>query len=131
MRRKQSTAGIEKVKARVRQRDGRRCTKCGITEREHVRRHNRGLHVHRIVPGSLYSLEGCVTLCISCHGPQPKRPPGTGDDIVIRAYPALKEALHAYAKHDRRSASKAGALLLEEILKAKGFFPPPPLEDQP
>jgi hypothetical protein len=54
-----------------------------------------------------------------------------GEPLLLRVPPGVKDALKRYAEHERRSASQAGALLLEEILKAKGFFPPPPLEDQP
>lgn len=60
------------VKAVVRHRDCYRCQGCGITAREHVRRHGRTLDVHRIVPGSRYTVKGCVTLCKKCHDPQPK-----------------------------------------------------------
>ena len=62
------------VKAAVRERDGYRCTKCGMTDEEHRHRYGQSLHVHRVEPGSVYTLEGCVTLCVPCHGPEPRRP---------------------------------------------------------
>ncbi len=48
------------------------CTECGMTNRDHKAKHGRQLEVHRIEPGSAYSVSGCVTLCRSCHGPKPK-----------------------------------------------------------
>lgn len=61
------------VKHAVRQRDGFRCRDCGMTDEESVSNFGRGLHVHRLIPGSSY-LDGynCVTLCQTCHGPKPK-----------------------------------------------------------
>lgn len=70
---------VGKVKEAVRERDGMRCTKCGMTNASHLAHYGRALEVHRLVPGSLYTLEGCVTLCRSCHGPEPKRRRGTVD----------------------------------------------------
>jgi hypothetical protein len=35
---------------------------------EHSREQNgRSLGVHRLIPGSEYTVEGCVTLCYQCH----------------------------------------------------------------
>jgi hypothetical protein len=42
----------DRVKRAVRERDGHRCTECGMTNEEHLPRWGRGLHVHRTVPGS-------------------------------------------------------------------------------
>jgi hypothetical protein len=42
----------------------------------HRERYGRQLDVHRTTPGSPYTVDGCVTLCKSCHGPQPRRPRG-------------------------------------------------------
>lgn len=61
-----------RIKHAVRARDGFRCTECGMTAEEHVALHGRNLEVHRIVPGSDYTPEGCVTLCRKCHGPKPR-----------------------------------------------------------
>jgi 5-methylcytosine-specific restriction endonuclease McrA len=68
------------VKEKVRQRDGYRCTRCGMTNEEHQRLYRnqhggKSLEVHRLVPGSKYTLEGCVTLCYACHQAFPKSPP--------------------------------------------------------
>lgn len=67
------------VKRAVRERDGHACTKCGVTADEHIRRHGRTLQVHRQVPGSLYTPDGCVTLCCACHAHEPKRASGETD----------------------------------------------------
>lgn len=62
------------VKRRVRDRDGHACTKCGMSATGHRVKYGCDLDVHRTVPGSEYTVDGCVTLCRGCHGPEPKRP---------------------------------------------------------
>jgi hypothetical protein len=49
--------GVTKTKKLVKERDGR-CVDCGSESL---------LEVHRLVPGSKYTVEGCVTLCEDCH----------------------------------------------------------------
>ena len=56
------------VKRLVRVRDGNTCQKCGLTNDGCQTTYGRGLHVHRIVPGSRYAVDGCVLLCKRCHG---------------------------------------------------------------
>lgn len=58
---------IMELKEKVRNRDGRKCVDCGMDEKEQRRRRLVGLNVHRLISGSVYSLEGCVTLCSRCH----------------------------------------------------------------
>jgi hypothetical protein len=58
----------ERVKRAVRQRDGYRCTRCGMTDAQHRMRYGRGLHVHRNSPGEAYDVALCLTLCWECHG---------------------------------------------------------------
>jgi hypothetical protein len=71
---------VAAIKADVRRRDGHCCTQCGMTNAEHrLRYRGRSLDVHRVIPGSLYTVEGCVTLCRRCHGPQPRRRRGQPD----------------------------------------------------
>lgn len=62
------------IKTAVRTRDGHQCTKCGMTDEKHRKVYDRSLQVHRITPGSEYTVDGCRTLCTRCHGPEPRRP---------------------------------------------------------
>jgi hypothetical protein len=55
------------IKAAVRERDDYRCSKCHMTNDQHIRDTGRQLQVHRLTPGSAYTVEGCVTLCYACH----------------------------------------------------------------
>lgn len=52
------------------ERDGGRCRFCGVTESEYQENHDRGLHVHHIVPkaeGGRNTPENLITVCASCH----------------------------------------------------------------
>lgn len=68
------------VVAAVRERDGWRCTKCGMTNDDHKRKTGRALQVHRTEPGKLYRVETCILLCRRCHGPEPRRERGAVDE---------------------------------------------------
>lgn len=70
---------IWNIKHDVRERDGFKCTQCGATNEEHQAAYGRQLDVHRVVPGSVYTVEGCITVCRSCHGKLPKRQSGQPD----------------------------------------------------
>ncbi len=59
------------IKRAVKARDGYRCCKCGAGEAK-TKRNKGGLEVHRLVPGSKYTVGGCVTLCRPCHDKEPK-----------------------------------------------------------
>jgi 5-methylcytosine-specific restriction endonuclease McrA len=104
------------IRAAVRQRDGYRCTKCGITEQEHKDRYGvKSLHVHRLVPGSLYSLKGCISLCCVCHGMEPNGQPGDRDLSYRKARTpeqlseiARKASQARWAKRRRRSGVVKG-----------------------
>lgn len=84
--------GVRSIKATVRKRDGHVCTKCGLTNDEHRLKYGRVLDVHRISPGSAYSVDGCLTLCQDCH----RREPGTGDvprgNGAMEDYCSVREA---------------------------------------
>lgn len=128
----QNYTEIQRIKQTVRERDGLRCTQCGMTTAEHFGVYGRALDVHRVVPGSLYSLEGCVTICRRCHGPKPKRKPGEPDLAIpfrgfllpARVSDGLWNVLKALAHEERRSMSETILLLLEEALSAEGLWPP-------
>ncbi len=88
------------VKAAVRKRDGNRCTECGITAAEHIRLAGKTLEVHRLVPGSPYTVDGAVTLCRSCHGPKPKSPYRTrGSRPVFKCPKSLYKKVQMIAAH--------------------------------
>ena len=130
---------VVQIKAAVRARDGHRCTGCGMTAAQHHERYGKNLDVHRTIPGSLYTLEGCVTICKRCHGPQPRRKKGQRDQAYnysLVAIPlALYEALSRYAedKSDEdtdRSISWAGRKAVRQFLEEAGYWPPP-ADDSP
>jgi hypothetical protein len=62
---------VKDIKASVRRRDGFCCVGCGMSSEEHRQRYKKQLHVHRKVPRSAYTIDGCVTLCYSCHTKEP------------------------------------------------------------
>jgi len=77
-RRKRTTPSVLDIKAAVRARDGR-CVHCGVTNEQHLAQYGRQLDVHRVTPGSVYTVEGTVAVCRACHGPQPRSPRGSAD----------------------------------------------------
>lgn len=92
----------ESVKRLVRERDGNCCKECGLHNAVHLMRYGRQLEVHRVVPGSLYTLDGCVTLCEECHLGKPKRAPGQKDEekggfFMVRLPGRFREPLKALA----------------------------------
>lgn len=58
---------VADIKAAVRERDGQRCTECGMTTAASLERYGRVLDVHRVNPDVVYSVDACVTLCRLCH----------------------------------------------------------------
>lgn len=60
------------AKQAVRERDGHKCVDCGQPDSTKTRRTL--LHVHRLVPGSVYTVEGCVLVCIPCHRKRHHKP---------------------------------------------------------
>jgi hypothetical protein len=130
---------IVKLKALVRQRDGMRCTKCGMTAIEHRHRYGRALDVHRLDPRSRYTLEGCATVCRRCHGKLPKtkdgRPDqGRGGRIPLNFWlptdlgQAVRDHLANAVPHISLTAFVEYAL--QQFLTGRGFWPPKPKNDQ-
>jgi hypothetical protein len=114
----------ERVKAAVRERDGHRCTQCGLTARQHRRRFGRGLEVHRSSPGSVYSLEGCVTLCRPCHYQKPKLPRGTSSFLRFIIPQDLLDVIEASAQQIGRTRTTEVVRRLKEAYQAAGLWPP-------
>jgi hypothetical protein len=103
------------IKAAVRARDGFRCVDCGMTAAEHRDRYRRRLEVHRLIPGSAYSVKGTVTLCHRCHRGRHRKPapPFPLSRLVIDTTEDVRLAV-------RISALKAGRTISElvnEILR--------------
>lgn len=69
-----TTTEILAIKKWVRARDGYRCQGCGMTDADHFEKYRKSLHVHRVVPGSIYTKRGCVTLCYRCHAKKHWKP---------------------------------------------------------
>ncbi len=58
---------LQKLKAAIRERDGNKCTECGISNDDHLEKCGKSLHVHRIIADWKYCFQNCTTLCTSCH----------------------------------------------------------------
>lgn len=109
----------EEVKEAVRERDGYRCTKCGMSEDDHVAETGRRMDVHRTSPGSVYTVAGCVLLCRVCHGPEPKRPTGTvnldgRDDFMVRLPESYRERLTRLVGRTKRKMTTEVQLALDK-----------------
>lgn len=126
---------VAKIKTVVRERDGFCCTVCGMTDEQHREKYRKTLDVHRKAPGSVYTVDGCVTICQSCHGPQPRRKKGQRDlgnphACQIALPVALYDALKTYAasKSDEDytyTVAVAGRKAVRTFLEAQGLWPPP------
>jgi DNA-binding XRE family transcriptional regulator len=104
---------VAEIKAAVRERDGMRCTRCGMTNAIHLTRFGKSLHVHRIVPGSRYGLAECVTVCWHCH--RQKHRGGDSPHAIrrklgrpVRTRPPDTELSNAYAKVLRDFRGRTG-----------------------
>jgi hypothetical protein len=120
------------IKAIVRFRDGYRCVECGMTAQANYERWGRNLEVHRLVPGSAYTVEGAVALCSPCHHAKPKSAYGSGQGrrrkAPKRKWPkgpwfhqdsgywcAWREGKRHYLDRDERAArAKLAALLIAQ-----------------
>ncbi len=121
------------IRVIVRHRDGYRCVECGMTAQEHKKKYRRTLDVHRVTPGSPYTVDGCIALCKKCHATKPKSPAGTpptgehkGVQINLRAWnPLLIPEIEKYAKKIGRSRNYAINLLIAEELTRAGYLASP------
>lgn len=123
-----------KIKRAVRQRDGFRCTSCGITNAAYIAKCGRNLDVHRVVPGSRYSIEPgvCITTCRACHSRLPKRKKGEIDQVnkpllFMRISEKVHQALQAFIATQRVPPERTtvGIQALTEFLEREGHWPPP------
>lgn len=130
------------LKRAVRERDGFRCVECGMTNEEHLAKSGTSLQVHRLVPRSRYTLEGCVTLCHKCHGPKPRTPRSTpfaidqqrnGCPVLFFMKPEHAEALDAYLASQRPRLSRPAVIrhAIELFLESQGMWPPPKDQEKP
>lgn len=113
---------VDAVKALVRHRDGYRCRICGMTAREHVRQHGRSLDVHRIKPGSRYTVRGCIAVCRDCHYQLPRSAPGTrttGGCVLVscRLVDSVRDALKRFAADTKRTWKAAVELAVETFVE--------------
>lgn len=116
---------VSDVKAVVRHRDGYRCVECGMTAVEHIRQYGRTLEVRRVTPGSAYTIDGCRTLCIPCHGPKPKSPRGKCERRYYTvALPGdISAVVERLAREQRRSFNSMALILMERFLAREGYLP--------
>lgn len=100
------------IKRAVRLRDGWRCRKCGMSQEEHRRIYGKALEVHRLTPGSPYTIAGCETRCVPCHGPEPKSPPKRKAYVTVFVDEATALRWDAYRMHAGKKANRQLADLL-------------------
>jgi hypothetical protein len=123
----------QQIKAAVRARDGH-CTECGLSNQEHVSLCGKQLHVHRVQPGSPYSVEGCVSLCKNCHAKAPKRKCGEDDQDSRGGMVCVKETLAQQAdflcEQNATNLTQEVNRALRELLMREGLWPPPKKEKE-
>ncbi len=106
---------VLEIKAAVRARDGHRCTECGMTNAEYRLRSGVDLDVHRLEPGSVYTIEGCVTLCRQCHGPKPRRPRKSGSLATVK----IESEIFHHVKILARARGVRMATYIEELIRPR------------
>lgn len=126
------------IKTLVRHRDGMKCTQCGMTNDEHFLQYGCRLEVHRLSPGSPYTVDGCVTLCKPCHGPQPRsaryRPgvvaPSRRNDLAVKVNTQVVRACRIVAAFRCQTLSEYLSEILAPIISQdleqhkRGEWPP-------
>lgn len=115
---------VAEVKDAVRARDGMRCAECGMTNEEHKAVYSgKSLDVHRVTPGSKYTVDGCTTLCKRCHVRKPKRRyrtvfSGSRYWIGFKVSPPMGERVDAIASAYGMSMGAFMRMLLTDHLSA-------------
>lgn len=120
----QKNTEIWEVKGAVRYRDKNRCVGCGMTNEKHVEKTGRRLEVHRKVPGSEYTVDGCELLCAKCHDGKPRKPNGSRDKAYAANFRGhvtqdLADALRALSRTMGRRGNLANEIriAIEDHLK--------------
>jgi hypothetical protein len=121
----------QRVKAAVRWRDRYRCRGCGMRQAEHRGRYGKSLDVHRVIPGSLYTVAGCVTLCKDCHYARPGRQAGEADlaygprtSWAVSLPAAYHAVLKSLAAQNRRPLTRELRLALDQWVDAHALKEP-------
>lgn len=114
------------LKAAIRQRDAYCCTQCGMSNADHVAKYGRSLEVHRLAPGTPYTLDGCVTLCRPCHGTRPKSPRygNRTDPGSVRIPSVFLEQIDKLVALNLSDRSEEIRHAVREYLKARDLWPP-------
>ncbi len=105
---------VKNIKEAVRQRDDK-CSRCGITRDRHFARWRRDIEVHRIVPGSPYTVDGCKTFCARCHRGY-NHAATTPDDrarLSIKVPVSLRKRFDALAAARGRTIAAEGVAMVE------------------
>lgn len=112
---------VLQIKAAVRERDRHRCTLCGMSRDEHFARYGQDLHVHRVVPRSLYRVdESCVTVCRACHGSLPKTIRGRGPEegnCAVKIHAHVYRLVRTVAAWQGLSASEYLGQIAKSVAK--------------
>ena len=95
----------------------------------YFKRHRIALDVHRIVPGSTYTVNGCVTLCRPCHRLKPRSEQGHSDSHTFSIPGDLYDALRALARRNHRTIKAQFEVIIEQGLEREGFWPPPATDE--
>lgn len=116
------------VREQVRARDECRCTECGMSQDNHRKQFGTRLHVHRIIPGTQYTMENCVTLCQPCHGPKPhsKRHEPRRKQVATSFHDDVFARVLAQAKRRSLSISTYIRMVVTKQLERDEAETPPP-----
>lgn len=91
-----------------------------MTDDQHRERYGKTLDVHRMPPAQPYTLVGSVTLCRSCHGPEPKVRGGRKSEpsASIRVFRSFAHRFKRIALHAGRDPGDYFAEVFEPVLAA-------------